>query len=170
MIIKIFMNTPHSRSADVMIPSPHAVANLETRALARAALAPMEIADAHARVLTEARQHMDVILNAEALRDSRNLMVERALAVNKLSEVLGTKRKITGLSALGTTVIENKGNGEMQITVMGNGISYEFSVDSDGNIEGGASTLEAAAVGAGQMNPTILVDVANTLRNLMVPN
>ncbi len=170
MIIKIFMNTPDSRRQDVMVPSPHAVAKLETRDLARATLASLQLADAHATTLAQVRSHMDMVLNVEALRDPRNIMVESTLAVNKLLSAVGPRRKVSGLSALGTTVIENNGNGEMRINVVGNGVSYEFSIDSDGNIEGGASTPEAAAVGAGQMNPTLLIDIANTLTNLMAPN
>lgn len=169
MIIKIFMNTPHS-VREIMKQTPHEVARLETRALARDTLASLKLVDAQANALAEARKHMDVILNADALQDPRNVMVERVMAVNKLSRALGTKRKVTGMSALGATVIENKGGGVMRIDVIGEGISYGFTVDSDGAIQGGPSTAEAADVGAGQMNPTLLVEVANTLRNLMVPN
>ncbi len=164
------MNTPNSRRQDVMVPSPQAVSKLETRDLARAALAPLQLADAHATVLAETRSHMDVVLNADAERDSRNKMVERVLAVNKLLIAVGARKKVTGLSALGPTVIENKGNGEMHVNVLGKGVSYEFTVDSDGNVEGAASTLEASSVGAGKMNPALLVDIANTLTNLMAPN
>lgn len=166
------MNTPDSlHSRDLATSTPHELAVLATRDLARTTLAPLSVVHPHQNDVAAVRQHMDVLLNVEDARDPVAEMVGRALAVNKLLVALGTRRKVTGMSALGAAVIENKGLGQLKINVDGDdGVNYEFTVNSDGGIEGGYSTSEAADVGAGQMDPSSLVRVVDTLKNLAAFN
>lgn len=166
------MNTPDSlHSRDIATSTPHELAILATRDLARASLAPLSVAHPHQNAVAAVRQHMDMLLNVDAPRDPVAEMVSRTLAVNKLLLAVGKRRKVTGTSVLGTAVIENQGFGQMKVAVAGeNGVNYEFTVNADGGIEGGYSTPEAADVGAGQMDASALVRVADTLKNLVASN
>lgn len=165
------MYTPDSlRSRELTPATPHQLAALETRDLARTTLASLDLVDARRTALATVRQHMDLVLNPDAPRDPVQEMVAQALAVNKLLTLVGRRRKVTGMSALGSAVIENKGSGNLQINVAGNGVNYEFTVNSDGGIEGGPSTTEVADVGAGQMDAASLVRIVDSLKNLVASN
>lgn len=164
------MNNLDARRKDIIVPTPHALAALEGRQLARDVLAPVTTIDKNASAIANVRGDVAMVLNREAQRNPVASAVEQMLAVNKLLTLIGTRKLVVGVSDLGKTTIENSGAGNLNITVEGEGRLYQFVVDSDGNIEGGSFTAEAGAIGSGTMTPGSLVDIVNTLHNVQAVN
>ncbi len=164
------MNNLDARRNDIMVPTPHALAALESRQLARSALAPLTSVDQKASAIAIVRDDVAMVLNRDAPESPVAQAVEQMLAVNKLLTVVGTKKLVVGVSALGKTTVENSGAGKLNITVQGKDALYQFVVDSDGNVEGGSSAPEAGAIGSGTMSPSSLVEIVNTLHNIQAVN
>ena len=164
------MNRLDAHRNDVMVPTPHALAALESRQLARGVLAPAAVVDQRASAVAVARDDVAMVLNRDAQKNPVAQAVEQMLAVNKLLTVVGTRKLVVGVSALGKTTVENSGAGKLNITAQGKDALYQFVVDSDGNVEGGSSAPEAGAIGSGTMSRSSLVEIVNTLHNIQALN
>ncbi len=164
------MNTPDQRRNDIMVPTPHSLAGLEGRQLARNVLAPVALIDKKASAIANVRGDVAMVLNADAQKNPVASAVEQMLAVNKLLTLVGTRKSVVGVSLLGKTTIFNSGAGKLNIMVEAKDALYQFVVDSDGNVEGISSTVEAGSIGTGTMTPSALVEVMNTMHNIQAVN